>query len=321
MRDPMRPHSSALNRHIRKPRGHPDTCGASRRASPSATATPVALSIALSPCGWPSICALTTTQSRPRPGKSAISVRVRARWSSPSMTRRAVGSVPSGEPRNDVRRFGTNAECRDAGAAVASTRPRYRADAWFRMGDQKPGRAHLLRQSELDAAVHVPGRERIFVADHDDAAADARSRAARNPQVGPSRDRGLPLRRPPPMPCPEVACIGTKRPSSRWSVAPSGTANPDIPRDHREPLRPARPRAAAGRRSEPRLRSPSRRGGRPDRTAPGSPPTSAGRWDLPVARADAPSMRRPSRDADPDRLDDIGPARRVALDQGSELRG
>jgi aminopeptidase YwaD len=34
MRDPMRPHSSALNGHIRKPRGHPDTCGASRRASP-----------------------------------------------------------------------------------------------------------------------------------------------------------------------------------------------------------------------------------------------------------------------------------------------
>jgi hypothetical protein len=32
------------------------------------------------------------------------------------------------------------------------------------------------------------------------------------------------------------------------------------------------------------------------------------RWDLPVA-TDAPSMRRPSRDADPGRLDDIGPAR------------
>jgi hypothetical protein len=33
------------------------------------------------------------------------------------------------------------------------------------------------------------------------------------------------------------------------------------------------------------------------------------------------SMRLPSRDADPDRLDDVGPARCVAFDQGSELRG
>jgi len=41
------------------------------------------------------------------------------------------------------------------------------------MRDQKPDRAHLLRQGKLDAAVHVPARERIFVANHDDAAADA----------------------------------------------------------------------------------------------------------------------------------------------------
>jgi len=45
--------------------------------------------------------------------------------------------------------------------------------AAFRMRDQKPDRAHLLRQPQLDAAVHMPGRERIFVADHDDSAADA----------------------------------------------------------------------------------------------------------------------------------------------------
>ena len=49
-----------------------------RVQAPSATATPVALSIALSPCGWPSMCALTTTQSGPRPGRSAISMRVHA---------------------------------------------------------------------------------------------------------------------------------------------------------------------------------------------------------------------------------------------------
>jgi hypothetical protein len=78
MRDPTRPHSSALNRQIRKPRGHLLTCGASRRKSSSATTTPVALSIALSPCGWPSIWALTTTQSEPWPGRSAINMRVRA---------------------------------------------------------------------------------------------------------------------------------------------------------------------------------------------------------------------------------------------------
>src|SRR5262249_24767559 len=71
-----------------------------------------------------------------------------------------------------LRRFDTDAERRDAGAAVASTRPRYGANAGFRMRDQKPDRAHLLRQPQLDAAVHVPGRERIFVADHDDPAAD-----------------------------------------------------------------------------------------------------------------------------------------------------
>ncbi len=91
-----------------------------------------------------------------------------------------------------LRRFGTDAERRDAGAAVASTRPRYGADAGFRMRDQKPDRAHLLRQPELDAAVHVPGRERIFVADHDDAAADAVRVPLEILSVGPSRDRGLP---------------------------------------------------------------------------------------------------------------------------------
>ena len=41
------------------------------------------------------------------------------------------------------------------------------------MRDQKAHRAHLERQAELDAAVHVPARERVFVTDHDDAAADA----------------------------------------------------------------------------------------------------------------------------------------------------
>src|SRR5262249_3878959 len=71
-----------------------------------------------------------------------------------------------------LRRFDTDAERRNSGAAVASTRPRYGADATFRMRDQKPDRAHLLRQPKLDAAVHVSGRERIFVADHDDPAAN-----------------------------------------------------------------------------------------------------------------------------------------------------
>src|SRR2546429_8533400 len=55
-----------------------------------------------------------------------------------------------------LRRFDADAERRDAGAAVASTRPGYGADAAFRMRDQKPDRAHPLRQRELDAAVHVP---------------------------------------------------------------------------------------------------------------------------------------------------------------------
>ena len=41
------------------------------------------------------------------------------------------------------------------------------------MRDQKPDRAHLLRQRELDAAVHLGARERIFVANHDDAAPDS----------------------------------------------------------------------------------------------------------------------------------------------------
>src|SRR5262249_8432997 len=72
-----------------------------------------------------------------------------------------------------VRRFDADAERRDAGAAVASARPRYGADALFRMRDQKPDRAHLLRQRELDAAVHVGAREWIFVAHHHDTAADA----------------------------------------------------------------------------------------------------------------------------------------------------
>src|SRR5262249_53376420 len=136
----------------------------------------------------------------------------------------------------------------------------------------------------------------------------------RNPRVGLDRDRGPPPLRPPPMPCPEAACIGATRPSSRSSVAPSDTANPDIALDVRKPLRPALPLVAAGRKSKPRLRSTSRRGGRPDRIATESPPTSEGRWDLPVARADALAMRRASRDADPGRLDNIGPARRVARD-------
>src|SRR5262249_10473791 len=72
-----------------------------------------------------------------------------------------------------LRRFNADAERRDPGAAVASARPRYGADVRLRICDQKPDRAHPLRQRELDAAVHVPARERIFVADHDDAAADA----------------------------------------------------------------------------------------------------------------------------------------------------
>src|SRR5207249_3407056 len=72
-----------------------------------------------------------------------------------------------------LRRFDADPERWDPGPAVTSTRPRYGADAGFRMRDQKPDRAHLLRQPQLDAAVHMPGRERIFVADHDDSAADA----------------------------------------------------------------------------------------------------------------------------------------------------
>src|SRR5262249_29710711 len=56
-----------------------------------------------------------------------------------------------------LRRFDTDAERRNPGAAVAPARPRYGADAAFRMHDQKPDRAHLLRQGELDAAVHVSG--------------------------------------------------------------------------------------------------------------------------------------------------------------------
>ena len=48
--------------------------------------------------------------------------------------------------------FNADAERRDPSAAVASTPPRYGADAAFRMRDQKPDRAHLLRQRELDAA-------------------------------------------------------------------------------------------------------------------------------------------------------------------------
>src|SRR5258708_39960089 len=81
---------------------------------------------------------------------------------------------PAGRQTADrARCFDADAERGDAGAAVASTRPRYGADAPFRMRDQKPDRAHLLRQPQLDAAVHVSGRERIFVADHDDPTADA----------------------------------------------------------------------------------------------------------------------------------------------------
>src|SRR5262249_57591500 len=72
-----------------------------------------------------------------------------------------------------LRRLDSDAEGRNPGAAVAPTRPRYRADATFRVRDQKPDRAHLLRQLKLDAAVHVSGCERIFVADHDDPAANA----------------------------------------------------------------------------------------------------------------------------------------------------
>src|SRR5262245_51893030 len=72
-----------------------------------------------------------------------------------------------------VRRFDANAERRNTGAAVASTRPRYPARAGFGMRDQKASCIHLLPQFELEAAVHVPARERIFVANHDDSVADA----------------------------------------------------------------------------------------------------------------------------------------------------
>jgi hypothetical protein len=41
------------------------------------------------------------------------------------------------------------------------------------MRNQKPDRAHLFSQPQLDAAMNMPGRERIFVADHDDPASDA----------------------------------------------------------------------------------------------------------------------------------------------------
>ncbi len=40
------------------------------------------------------------------------------------------------------------------------------------MRDQEAGGVHLLRQTQLDAAVDVAGHERIFVTDHDDPAAD-----------------------------------------------------------------------------------------------------------------------------------------------------
>src|SRR5262249_48252854 len=220
-----------------------------------------------------------------------------------------------------LRRLDSDAEGRNSGAAVAPTRPRYGADATFRMRDQKPDRAHLLRQLKLDAAVHVSGRERIFVADHDDPAANA----IRVPlEIVTSTQTEIEGLGPPPrgpMPSPEGACMGTNPPSWRWSFAPPAPATLDSPGDRRNPPRRARPRAAPGRRPAPRLRSPSRRRGRPDRTATGSPPTLPGRWDLLAARADAPSMRRPSRDADPDRLDDFGPAGRVGLDQRLELRG
>src|SRR5262249_52588107 len=82
----------------------------------------------------------------------------------------------------------------------------------------------------------------------------------------------------------------------------------------------ARPPAALARRPEPLLRWPNRRRGLPDRTTPESPPTSAC-WNSQEQRAHAPAMRPRSRDADPDRLDDISPASRIALDQAAELLG
>jgi hypothetical protein len=78
-----------------------------------------------------------------------------------------------GQSTERVHRFGADAERRDAGATVASTRPRDGADAGFRIGDQKTGRTHLLRQLELEAAVHVGAHERIFVTNHDNPVADA----------------------------------------------------------------------------------------------------------------------------------------------------
>ena len=98
------------------------------------------------------------------------------------------------------------------------------------MRDQKSDRAHPLRQPQLDAAVHVPGRERILVADHDDPAADGVRvpleilRPAQSEiedfrhQAG--RRRRAEKRR---------ACRRRAR-RCRRSLAPFGTANPDSPR-------------------------------------------------------------------------------------------
>ena len=156
------------------------------------------------------------------------------------------------------------------------------------MRDQKSDRTHLLRQAQLDAAVHMPGRERIFVADHDDPAADAVRvplEILRSAQAEIEDFRHEARRR----------CRAQKR--RAWkrnarhrieSVAQSGIANrifhrigaKRCARHCRQPL--------LRRNQEPRLRSPSRRAGRRDRTAPGSPPTSAGRLGLTGGEADAP---------------------------------
>src|SRR5205807_2801130 len=69
-----------------------------------------------------------------------------------------------------LRGFGTDPECRDACAPVASARARYRPDAGFGMRDQKSDCADLLCPSQLDAAVHMLRRKRILVADQDDPA-------------------------------------------------------------------------------------------------------------------------------------------------------
>ena len=234
------------------------------------------------------------------------------------MTMRAVGSVPSGEGRNTS---AASAPMPSAGMPAPPLRPLDPDTGPMPSPDARSGiRPHpSAAPAKLDAAVHMARRKWIFVTDHDDPTTDAvgvpleilrsaqteiedfrhnarRRRRAQKRRAWKrhARHRMGQLRSPAP-PTGIFHRLGTKRCAGHC----------------RQPLlREIKSRGFARRAGEPAAEIAQRQEVRPHLRVAGTD-----RWNRV-----RPMLRR-SLGADPDRLDDIGPALRVALDQGSKLRG